>query len=291
MSRLFEALKKAETRRPDEELASPEPFLEIAGNTHDSLSEVPNESANITLESRLAVWSNPQSLAADRFRVLRIQLQKLQAAGRLKTLLVTSPTAEDGKSTVVLNLATALADHGKHRVLLVEADLRCPRLPGRLGLKPWSGLSDRLKDGSDPISSLRRIDPLAFYLLPAGEPAEGPTELLQSEHFAGLLKTLSPCFDWILVDSPPTAPIADVMVLRQRADGCLLVVRSGATPREAVSEALGQLGEGFVNGIVLNGLEGMEAGYGGYYGKYYGYRSRNAAVSAMTSASNGVPEP
>jgi len=114
--------------------------------------------------------------------------------------------------------------------------------------------------------SVRRIDPLGFYLLPAGEAAENPTELLQSEHLPAALTTLGPCFDWILIDSPPTGPIADTIVLRQQADGCLLVVRSGKTPREAVTEAIAQLGAGFVQGIVLNALEGMEAGYRKYYG-------------------------
>jgi len=287
MSRLFEALKRAEIGRREEESSSPEAFLETVGRADDVLSEVHRETANVSLESRLVVWSSPQSLAADRFRMLRIQLQKLQAAGRVKTLLVTSPTAEDGKSTVVLNLATALADQAKHRVLVLEADLRCPRLTDRLRLKPWPGLTNCLKDGSNAVSSLRRIDPLAFYLLPAGEPAESPTELLQSANFTGLLKTLGPYFDWILVDSPPTGPIADVMVLRQHADAGLLVVRSGATPREAVLESMGQLGASFVQAIVLNALEGMESGYGGYYGKYYGYRNRGAAVSAITSSSDG----
>jgi len=290
MSRLFEALKLAEIVRREEEPSSSEALLESVGRANDLLSDVRHETANVTLESRLVVWSSPQSLAADRFRLLRIQLQKLQAAGRTKILLVTSPTAEDGKSTVVLNLATALARRGMQRVLVLEADLRCPRLPERLGLKPWSGLTDCLKDGTNPVSSLRRIDPLAFYLMPAGEPAQSPTELLQSAHFAGLLKTLGASFDWILVDSPPTGPIADVIVLRQHADAGLLVVRSGATPREAVSESMDQLGAGFVQAIVLNALEGMEAGYGGYYGKYYGYASRSAEVGAITSPSDNGAE-
>jgi len=134
MSRLFEALRKAQIRGADEEPTSSEALLGIPAK-EDDLSDVPDEIANISSESRLAVWSSPQSLAADRFRLLRIKLQRLQAAGKLKTVLVTSPTAEDGKSTVVLNLAATLASH-KHRVLVLEADLRCPSLAKQLGLKP-----------------------------------------------------------------------------------------------------------------------------------------------------------
>ena len=284
MSHLLEALKKAETRNAERRLASPKAFLGMAGRAPD-LSGVPCESANISLESRLAVWSSPQSLAADRFRLLRIQLQKLQAAGKLKTLLLTSPGPQDGKSTVVLNLATSLANQGKQRVLVLEADLRCPTLAQRLGLKSWSGLLDCLREGSDPISSLRRVDPLAFYLLPAGGPAESPTELLQSEHFARVIQTLVQSFDWILVDSPPASPVADTVVLRQRADGYLLVVRSGQTPREAVAESIQQLGPPFLLGIVLNALESIDGEYRSYYRKYK--RDDSAAQPTVNASNNG----
>lgn len=269
MSHVFEALKKSQGNNGGEADLSPDSFFETVGETHE-LTAVPCERATIQPESRLIVWSNPQSLAADRFRILRMYLQKLKAAGKLKTLLLTSPLAQDGKSTIALNLATILASQGKQKVLLLEADLRRPSLRQRLGLQHWPGLSECLQTGADPTSALRRIEPLGFYLVPGGRPDENPTESLQSEGFVQAAQTLSAPFDWILIDSPPTSPIADTLALRPRADGCLMVARSGKTPAEAVESAIRQFGPGYVIGIILNSIDGLEQEYSEYYTKYYG---------------------
>ncbi|MGH9356956.1 MAG: tyrosine-protein kinase family protein, partial [Terriglobia bacterium] len=173
-------------------------------------------------------------------------------------------------STVALNLATILAGRGKRKVLLVEGDLRRPCLSRRLGLKQWAGLSECLTHGSDPMQALRRIEPFGFYLLPAGEPVANPSELLQAEPLSLLFRAISSRFDWILIDSAPTSPITDTLALKPRADAGLLVVRSGKTPREDVEEAIRQFGPGFVIGLIVNGLEGLDREYSDYYAKYYG---------------------
>ncbi|MGH9400509.1 MAG: CpsD/CapB family tyrosine-protein kinase [Terriglobia bacterium] len=272
MSHIFEALCKSEGRAEHGNFLSPEAFFHTIENAPD-LASVPSENTAIRPESRIVVWDHPDTLAADRYRLLRMRLQKLQGGGKLRTLLVTSPLPQDGKSTVALNLATILADKGKTKVLLVEADLRRPSLAPRLGLERWAGLSDCLGHGSDPLPAVRRIKPLEFYLLPAGEPAGNPTELLQSERFTEVLQSMSDRFDWIIIDSPPTGPIADTLALKPRADACLLVVRAGKTPREGVEEAIRQFGPGFVIGIILNGLKGLDREYSEYYSKYYGETS------------------
>lgn len=281
MSHVFEALRKSKGQIGDESIISSEAFFQTIEKTN-TLTSIPGERTEVPPESRLVVWNNPRSLGADRFRLLRMHLQKHQSAGKLKTLILTSPLPQDGKSTVALNLATILAGQGKHKVLLLEADLRCPSLLRRLGLRPWPALSECLKDGSDPIPALRRIDPLDFYLLPAGEPPGSPTELLQSEHFTQVVQTLSGYFDWILIDSPPTDPTVDTLALKSRADACLLIVRAGKTPRERVEEAIRQFGPGYVIGVVLNGLEGLEREYSEYYGKYYGDpRPKNSQATGV----------
>lgn len=269
MSHVFEALRKSEGQTSDESFISAETLFQSIEHALD-LETVSIEHASLRPESRVIVWDQPRTLGADRFRLLRMQLQKLQGAGKLKTLLVTSPLPQDGKSTVSLNLATILADKGKRKVLLLEADLRCPSLARRLGTKSRSGLSECLQNGSDPLSAVRRIEPLGFYLLPAGAPAGNPTELLQSEHFTRMIQTFSNYFDWIIIDSPPSSPVADTLALKPHADASLMVVRAGKTPREAVEEAVRQFGPGYVIGIILNGLEGLEREYSEYYTKYYG---------------------
>jgi capsular exopolysaccharide synthesis family protein len=268
MSHIFEALRKSEGSLVDENLAGPENFFEVL-ERHDDLISVPAEQVEIKPENRLVVWENPRSLWADRFRILRMHLQKLRNAGKLKTLLLTSPSPQDGKSTVALNLATMLVGREKNKVLLLEADLRCPSLVGRLGLDPWSGLAECLDSDTDPMRSIRRIDPLGFFLLPAGLPARDPTELLQSDQFTQVIRTLSACFEFILVDCPPTSPVADTLALKSRADASLLIIRAGKTSRESVEESIQQLGKSHVLGIVLNGLVGLEKEYSDYYRKYY----------------------
>ncbi|MGH9352755.1 MAG: CpsD/CapB family tyrosine-protein kinase, partial [Terriglobia bacterium] len=269
MSHVFEALRKSEGHKENGDFLSPEAFFGTIESAPE-LTSVPSENAKIRPESRLVVWDSPHTLAADRYRLLRMHLEKLQGGGKLRTLLLTSASPQDGKSTVVLNLATILAAQGKHKVLIIEADLRCPSLTRRLGLGRWEGLSGCLAHGIDPISAVRRIEPMGFYLLPAGELVANPTELLQSERLTQLVQSMSGRFDWVLIDSPPTSPIADTLALKPRADACLLVVRAGKTPREAVEESIRQFGPGFVLGIVLNGLEGLEREYSEYYSKYYG---------------------
>src|SRR5579862_9051092 len=135
-----------------------------------ALPDFPVEEVQLRPEDRLVYYAEPRSPAADRFRLLRMKLKKFWAAGKLKKLLITSALARDGKSTLVLNLATALAERGKHTVLVVESDLHHSSLTEILRLKPWAGLTDCLaSDATPPLSAIRRIEPLGWYLLPAGE--------------------------------------------------------------------------------------------------------------------------
>jgi len=229
------------------------------------LPEFPVEQAQVRPENRLVYYADPRSPAADRYRLLRMKLKTFWTAGKLKKLLITSPLAHDGKSTVVLNLATALAERGKRTVLVVEADLHHASLAEILRLKPWVGLADCLSDdATPPLSAIRRIEPLGWYLLPAGEPRKNATELLQT--LGPVMEQLSPYFDWILIDSPPVIPLTDPISLLQHADASLLVVRAGRTPREAVEQTIELIGKKNTIGIVLNGMEARDHLYYQYYG-------------------------
>jgi capsular exopolysaccharide synthesis family protein len=231
-----------------------------------ALPEFPVEEAYVGPENRIVFFADPRSPAADRFRLLRMKLKTLAKTGKLKKLLVTGPLAHDGKSTVVMNLATALAERGKRRVLVVEADLHNSSLSDSLRLKPWVGLTECLVDDStSPLSSIRRIEPLGWYILAAGEPRRNPTELLQSHAFGRVMEQLSPWFDWILIDSPPVIPLTDSISMQQHADASLLVVRAGRTPREAVEKTVELLGKKNIIGIVLNAMEARDHLYYQYY--------------------------
>lgn len=247
-----------------------EPTFANAPSVATAPPEFPVEEAHLSPELRLAYYDDPRSPAADRFRLLRMRLKEHWTAGRLKKLLITGPLANDGKSTITLNLATALAERGKRKVLVVEADLHHASIGPNLKLKPWAGLSEWLADGAtQPLSGIRRIEPLDWYLLPAGEPRRNATELLQTPAFGQILQHLASRFDWILVDSPPVVPLTDSLSLQQHVDASLLVVRAGQTPREAVEQAVAMLGKKNIVGIVLNGVEARDHLYYQYGSKRY----------------------
>ncbi|HTF67391.1 MAG TPA: CpsD/CapB family tyrosine-protein kinase [Edaphobacter sp.] len=243
----------------------PQPAEQIFQLRHVEVDEV-----HIKPETRLVFHTDPSGPAADRFRFMRMRLRTLKTLGKLKSLLITSALPQDGKSTIALNLATVMAEGGKHSVLLIEADLYHPSLAKRLDLPARSGLAECLENGVDPISLLRRLEPLHWYLLPAGMPQGNPTELLQSDSLPRVLQRLAPYFDWILIDSPPVAPLTDALLISQHVDASLVVVRADYTPREAVEQAVKLLGPKKVLGILFNAVEGLNqlySKYSGYYGK------------------------
>ena len=264
MSRVFDALRKSRGQTGDQPSTTPELFLDTLEKTN-GLQGIPVVQARLRPEGRVTVYSKPRGLAAERFRWLRMGLGELRASGTLRTLLLTSPLPQDGKSTVALNLATCLAERGNRAVLLMEADLRRPFFIQQLGLRPWPGLTECLQNGCDPTTAIRRVEPLSFYLLPSGQPAEKPTELLGSEKCSQLMQTLTAWFDWILIDCPPVIPVADTLVLKARADATLLVARANVTPREAVEATIQQFSPGHVIGVILNGVERLDQTYSQYY--------------------------
>jgi capsular exopolysaccharide synthesis family protein len=238
-----------------------------------NLSQVPVENAQLTASSRIVYFSDPDGPGADRFRLLRMRLWPLWESGKLKTLLITSPQPQDGKSTVVLNLATALAEHGQRKVLLIEGDLSQPTLSKRVGLPNKAGLGECLESGTDPMSLLRRIEPLGWYLLSAGQVQGNPAELLQSPALANVFATVSPYFEWILVDSPPAIPLTDTLSLKHHVDAGLLVVRADRTPRTMVENAVARIGSKHLLGLVFNGSEELGQAYTDYR-KHYTLKPR-----------------
>jgi len=237
------------------------------------------ERAEILPETRLVFHTDLHGPGADRYRLLRMRLRELGLASKLKTLLVTSPLPHEGKSTVCLNLATALAEGGKKNVLLLEADLHQPSLTGRLRLKSWAGLAECLEGTIDPRSAIRKIDPLNWYLLPAGGPRPNASELLQTAAIAGVMSNLSPHFDWIVVDSPPVLPLSDATSLTRYADATLLVARADQTVREAIDETIAIIGHQRIVGIVLNGVNSFDRSYSKYHKSYSRYYSGQAPHS------------
>jgi len=267
VSRVYDALRKLEEQGRESAENSSKTVI-APSKSFDQLLAAPVLQARVGPGSRLVVFSDRRSPGAERFRLLRMGLRNLNLGKALKVLLITSPLPKDGKSTMALNLATSLAEEGRVKVLLLEADLHRPSLAEHLGLGPLCGLTEVLRGSAESAAAVRRIEPLGFYLLPAGRHDEHPTELLQSDQFNILLKECRACFDCVLIDCPPAFPLADVTALKAHTDGALLVARAGSTPREAVQETIQLFKPGSVVGLILNAADEVDKLYANYYYHY-----------------------
>jgi succinoglycan biosynthesis transport protein ExoP len=238
-------------------------------NGTSGLHSAEQEEPRIEPENRIALVTDPQGPGADRFRFLRMRLKEFKAASGINSLLLTSALPQDGKSTVAINLATALAEGGKRKVVLVEADVRHPTIARSLGVPLRPGFAECIENGVDPLSSLCYLKPLYCYLLQAGEVRGNPAELFQSDSVPEVIRRLREQFDWLLLDSAPVAPVTDALPLARQVDRSLLVVRADRTSRDAVDEAVRLLGPDHVVGVILNGAQGLNRLYSKYYA-YYG---------------------
>lgn len=215
----------------------------------------------------LVVVEDPSALITEAFRKVRTNLWFANVDRPLHTILVTSPNPVEGKSFIAANLATAIAQSGR-RVILVDADLRRPRLHRLFQIRPQSGLTQSLLDGDLKGHLLESpVENLMF--LPAGPLPPNPTELLASQRMADALEELRRLADVVVVDTVPVLPLADSLVLAPRADGVILVMEAGKTRRAAARQAVESLAHAGANlvGAVLNKAPGRDSGY--YYYYYY----------------------
>jgi polysaccharide biosynthesis transport protein len=219
------------------------------------------------------------------FRILRTNLDFLDVDSPLKTVVVTSPLPEEGKSTVAVSLACAYAVAGK-RVLLVECDLRRPTLAHRLGIEPQPGISDYLLGQAEPKDVVRTVPVTApdgdgaepgrvpmIACIAAGRPSPRPAELLGSKRFNGFLGQVAEAYDKVILDATPLLSVVDALELLPQVDGVVMCVRAQRTTRDQARAARSAL-EHFPQqprGVVVTGVRpGDEADYG-YYSYAYAY--------------------
>jgi len=189
--------------------------------------------------------------AGEELRLLAARAQELRRERQVRCLAVTSALPQEGKSTVCLGLAAALAREPGRRVLLIEADLRRPSIARDLELPPSAGLGEFL-GGAAGAASARIVDPGGFSLVVAGRAEFDRPETLASPRMAALVGAARSRYDFVLLDVPPLIPVTDAVLVQEIVDGFLVVVRSRKTPRAALDEALGRLRSGAVLGLVLN---------------------------------------
>jgi polysaccharide biosynthesis transport protein len=190
------------------------------------------------------------------------------AERRAQSLVVTSTGPGEGKTVLACNLAKGLA-RARRNVLLIDVDMRRPRVHEVFGIAQEPGLSDLLTDGVDLMTAMRESTIKGLWVMPTGKPTQTPAELLSSPQFARLLETLPNQFEWVILDSPPVGAVADSCIVANRASAVLFVIGSQQTTRSAAANALEQLdtaGATFL-GAVLNRVPLRRDAF--YYSAYY----------------------
>jgi protein-tyrosine kinase len=200
----------------------------------------------------------PSAECSEQFRKLRSKLYQIQGNENLRTLLVTSTVPAEGKTFVALNLALAITRQQGRRVLLVDGDLRAPKLASCLGVPATPGLTEFLCGAADEASILQTDTEGALFFIPGGNMVVNPTEMLATERFQWLMSRMAPLFDWVIVDAPPVLPVSDAGILAGHCDGVIVVVRAGSTAYDSVGAALQELRGKKLLGVVLNRVETRE---------------------------------
>jgi polysaccharide biosynthesis transport protein len=232
---------------------------------------------DIRQDSWAYVAKKPRSPIAEAFRSMRTNIEFAGVDQPLKTILVTSAEAEDGKTTVSSNLAIAMG-HGDKKVLLMDADMRRGNLHTIVGLSPQPGLSDIFRDRVDLLGAIRNLKEYHLNVITSGLSPANPSDLLASNKMEQILKGLGEITDTLIIDGPP-AIVSDAAVLASKVDGVLLVIRPGQTREEVACAVLDQMRRVGANviGVALNRIPRRGAEYyggyqylsPGYTGPYY----------------------
>jgi capsular exopolysaccharide synthesis family protein len=316
MSRIHEALKKAEQERAASQGGAAQPSFRmpeamepppLAMQAEDSPIAVATgvHTGGVPLTSAMPQFGSPFSLDAllarcpqlqwqpdpktmlffngddnapgsEEFRTLRSRLYHAREKITLKKILVTSALPKEGKSFTSANLAQVLVRQHGRRALLIDADLRGPRLHTMLGTTSAPGLAEYLQGRNDEFSIMQRGQMENLFFIPSGQQISDPAELVANGRLKFLLQRVEALFDWIIIDSPPAVPVSDASILAKACDGVVMVVRSDSTPVDMARRAREEFPDQTLVGVVLNGTDADAIPYSRYY---YGANENNATES------------
>ncbi|MGA2351497.1 MAG: CpsD/CapB family tyrosine-protein kinase [Terracidiphilus sp.] len=295
MSRIYDALQRADLERRTAQEAdaaeTTDPFFLPGAEALPPVREdviIDNIALHPWLPSMAALPTlRDRGESIEQFRGLRSQVYQFRDHAPLKTILVSSGMPAEGKSFVTVNLAMSLALNTDNSVLLIDADLRHPTLHTFLGAPNTPGLAEYLAEAVEVNDILQRnqarqvveagmmrsIPDLIF--IPAGEGGDNSSELVANHRIEELIATLSPHFNWILIDSPPALAFADAIDLARAADAVLLVARGASTPFDVAQRAQAAFSNSRILGFVLNAVKDVPR-----TGSYYYYNEQEVGSQA-----------
>lgn len=214
---------------------------------------------------QLIAHEKPKSIVSEQYRNIRTNIEFASVAKKIRSLMVTSANASEGKSTTVANLSVVFAQQGK-KVLLIDADLRKPTLHQMMQVNNFKGLTNILTSGKTFQECVinTKIEGLDF--LPCGPIPPNPAELLGANSMKELLLELYSLYDLVMFDTSPILPVTDAQIMATRCDASILVVRSNVTEKNAAIKAKRALdnAKGTLLGVILNDKKQDETEY--YYG-------------------------
>ena len=218
----------------------------------------------------LIVNTKPKSPISESYRSIRTNIQFANLDKNLQTIMVTSPTAREGKTTTLSNVALAMAD-ADHRVLIVDCDMRKPRIHKVFEISNIYGMAEILLHGGDYKKALNPTSNENLYIITAGKIPSNPSELLYSNAMKNLIQNLKKDFEYIFIDTPPVVPVTDAAIMSNYVDGVILVCASGVIEIELAQKAKESLENVNANilGVVLNKINTKNDKYSSYY-YYYG---------------------
>lgn len=300
MSRIHEALQRAYRERgklpvsEDHQVAE----LTIASVAEERPPVVPElileNIAHYPWKPNIATFPTltDRGASVEQFRRLRSRVYQAHAEAPLKTILVASGMPSEGKSFVAANLAMSMARNSVNNILLIDGDLRRPTLHELLGAPNSPGLSDYLQGTVGLIDIMQRcrspktkgdtgadiISNLTF--IPSGKASDNSSELVANHRIEELIATVSPYFNWIVVDSPPVLAVTDAVDLARAADAILLVAREASTRYDVAQRAQAAFSNSRILGFVLNAAREAPAKNSYDYGYYYYHSDSEGADHA-----------
>lgn len=266
-------LYPAEVARRAEAFA-PEPALRVIEPPIDVLAEERPAAIRVgrSYENKLVFGDGASPFAMEQYRRLAAAVHRHQIDQGLNRLMVSSAVPGEGKTLTIVNLAMTLSGSYQRRVLLIDADLRRPSIHEVFGIANDEGLCDVLRSNSGEVP-IAEVSP-HLSVLPAGELRGDPLTVLASERMEELLQDLHTQFDWILLDAPPVALMADAAQLVHHTRAVILVIGAGSTPYSVVEKAVAELGRANIIGTVLNRIEDSGASWSEYYANVPAGRAR-----------------
>ena len=265
------ARNEATFHSPWVELVERRPESTRQNSSHAEDGTVPARRFNPEWARLLTVSSESNPAMLKQFGRLAGSLHNAQAAGGMKSVLITSVGAGEGKTLTAVNLALTLSGSYKRQVLIIDADLRRPSVHTVCGLGHIHGLSEGLRaPQQERLAIIKLTETLSF--LPAGRPDPDPMDGLASDRMRRILDEASKRFDWVILDVPPVGLVPDAGLLAAMVDSVLFVVRAEVTHRAQLQKAIDAVGRERIFGVILNGAKEVEASdYGTYYQSYPSY--------------------